>query len=155
MDAGKISQHLFRNVKRENATSKGDKFKLVSCSARGVYCKDTLPEINRLYAASELARVNKEYQKSAELLQSAFIKTVELKEPGCVKCVDFFQGTITSTIENIHEEVYDMAVGFLSKKRYEQVYDRLHNFIQKVKLFEIGERNIFVEKYTNHSLTDS
>lgn len=148
MDAEKTSQYLFRNVKNANAGSKEDKFKLVSCSANGVYCSSTLPEINRLYAEAELYRINREYQKSAELLQEAYVKTMVLNESTCAKCVDFFQTSITSTMENMQEEVYDMSVGFLSKKRYEQVYDRLCNFIQKIKVIKIGGANIFTNEKT-------
>lgn len=148
MDAGKTNQYLFRNAKNEYTESKEDKFKLVSCSANGVYCRSTLPEINRLYAEAELARINKEYQKSAEILQDAYVKTLLLKESKCGKCVDFFQTSITSTMENMQEEVYSMSVGFLSKKRYEEVYNKLCSFIQKIKVFKISSANFFTHKNT-------
>ncbi len=148
MDAGKTSRYLFHDVKNDYTISRKDKFELVSCAIKGIHCKKVLPEINELYAESELARINKEYQKSAELLQSAYVKTQVLKESACVSCVDFFQTSITKTMEDMQEEVYDMSVGFFHKKRYEKVYVRMCNFLRKMKLFRLGETNIFITKKT-------
>ena len=148
MDARKTSRLLFRARKNDAEINKGNKFKFISCSVQGIFCKDVLPEINKLYAEAELARINREYQKSTDLLQMAYLKTLGLKESTCSTCVDFFQSCITSTMEEMQEEVYEMSVGFLRKKRYEIVYERIRSFIQKMKLFKIDGTSIFIKSNT-------
>lgn len=154
MDAGKTSRLLFRNHKNDLVVTKDDKFKFISCSVDGIYCRDILPEINKLYAQAELARINREYQKSTDLLQIAYLKTLLLKESTCATCVDFFQTSIASTLEEMQEEVYDMSVGFLRKKRYEIVYERMRCFMQKMKLFKIDGTNIFLTNNAAPAGTD-
>ena len=144
MDAEKSGGSLFRDRKINYASSKEDKFKIVKCTVEGIYCKELLPEINKLYAQAELARINREYQKSTDLLEMAYAKTLELKESACSVCVDFFQSSITATMEDMQEEVYQMSVGFFRRKRYQLVYERMRSFIQKMKLIKIGGANFFI-----------
>lgn len=144
MDAGKLP----REMKRDRRISQEDKFELVSCSVKGVHCRGILPEINELYARSESARIDKEYQRSAELLQKAYAKTLLLDKPVCAQCVNFFQTSITETMEQMEEEVHDMSVGFFHKKRYEHVYLRLRNFLKKMRSFKLGDSGNFLTKET-------
>ena len=137
MDKKESTQYTFRDKKNSyNISSVGDKFELVSCPAKEAYCKKVLPKINELYAISELARINKEYYRSAELLEKAYDLTRELEsETACAKCVKLFQSTITDTMENMQEEVLDMSVGFFHKKRYKHVYASLGYFLRKMRFF--------------------
>ena len=48
----------------------------------------------------------------------------------------------------MQEEVYDMSVGFLRKKRYEIAYEKMRSFIQKMKLFKIDGTSIFIKSNT-------
>lgn len=139
MDTGRAYQYNEWKAANKFAKPKEDKFDLVSCSVKGVFCKEILREINEFYAESEQARINKEYQMSAEFLQKAYAKTFLLKESSCALCVELFQKSISRAMETMHEEVHDMSVGFFHKKRYEQIYDKLSAFVRKMKSFTAGE----------------
>lgn len=149
MDASKTKQFLYREENNVYTLENKDKFELVKCSLKGLYCKDILPEINKLYAAAELARVNKDYHKSAELLQTAYVKTLILKESGCTRCAEFFQTSITKTMEDMQEEVYDLSAGFFQKKYYQKLYLKLCYFLKKMELLNIGEACGFLTKQTS------
>ena len=155
MGAERRGRFIFQGRDEDYKISKKDKFELVSCSVDGIYCKNILPEINELYARSELAHINKEYQKSAELLQSAYIKTLALKKPVCTQCVDFFQTSITETMENMQEEVYDMSEGFFHTKHYGQVYEKLFNFVRRMKLIKLNGSGSFLTKKATPAGADS
>lgn len=146
MDAIGKSRLLFEEVKSDYVFSAEDKFKIVSCPVEKVHCTKIMPEINELYATSELARINKEYLKSAVLLQNAYIKTLQLRESSCAKCVNLIQSSISETLETIQEEVRDRTYGLFHKKRYEQVYARLSNLVRKISLFNPGEAGLFSTK---------
>lgn len=147
MGAHRKSLFLTQEPKNGYLFHKEDKFKMVSCPVNGIYCKDhILPQINELYAESELARINKEYQNAVELLQKAYYKTLELTESPCGKCVEMFQGSINQTLENMQEELYEMSFGIFHKKRYQQAYAKLNNFMRKIRLFKIGEVDIFATR---------
>jgi hypothetical protein len=146
MDTIIKSKLLFQDKMNVYEFSGDVKFVLVSCSVTGVCCDTILPEINKLYEVSGLARVNKEYQQSADLLQQAYDKTLTLKEPACSKCVVLFQSSIAETLKTMQNEVHDMTVGFFRKKRYELVYIKLGNHLRKMNLFNLGEDSIFSTK---------
>ena len=143
MDVKKRNHFPYYDERRDSIISKQDKFELVSCSVKEGHCKKILPEINDLYAESELARINKEYLKSAELLKNAYNKTLGLKESLCTKCVELFQSSITETLETMQEEVHQMSLGYFHKKRYENVYIRLSNLVKKMSLFNLGKAGLF------------
>ena len=134
---------------------RADKFRFVSCSVKGVYCSKILPEINELYANSELARIDKEYQRSAELLQQAYVKTIVLEKPVCAQCVNFFQTSITETVENMQKEVLDMSLGFYHRKYYEQTYARLCGFLKKLKMFNFKDVGNLITVSKSSMNTDS
>jgi hypothetical protein len=146
MNTTKKSKLLIHDVMNVYEFSGDSKFELVSCSVTGVCCNTILPEINKLYEVAGLARVNKEYQQSADLLQQAYDKTLTLKEPSCSKCIELFQSSIANTMETMQNEVHDMTVGFFRKKHYEHVYIKLSNHLRKMNLFKLGEDSIFSTK---------
>ena len=148
MKVSKGSQFLYRDVNNDYTISKEEKFKLVSCSMNGIFCKDILPEINKLYAAAGLAYINKDYYESAELLQAAYVKTLVLRETACERCAEFFQTSITNTMEDMQEEVYALSVGLFQKKYYGKLYLKLCHFLKKMELFNIGEACGFLTKPT-------
>ena len=111
-----------------------DKFILISCNINNNHCHNVLKEINRLYAASELARINNEYLMSIDYLQEAYYKTKELNESSCLKCVNLFQSNINQTLKIMKDELHKMSHGFLGSKNYQLAYRRLCNLEQKVSL---------------------
>lgn len=143
METIETKKQFTGEFKNETTPMWKDKFELVGCPVNGMHCTSILPEINALYGASEIARMDKEYVKAAELLQKAFHKTLELKQPGCAACVEMFQGSIKQTMKIMEDEVYDMSVGFFRKKRYEKLHSILTGFIRRWKMFPVNEANAF------------
>ena len=115
-----------------NEYQKEDKFNLIKCHLEKNYCHNILKEVNRLYAESELARINNEYLRSVDFLQEAYYKTKELKESSCVKCVNLFQSNINQTIEIMKDELNEISHGFFSKKNYQLAYSRLCDLEKQV-----------------------
>ncbi|MEZ5106971.1 MAG: hypothetical protein R2757_20870 [Draconibacterium sp.] len=137
MDAFNKNGLLLEKVEAVYTPPRENKFTLMNCSISGIHCKDSvLPEINRLYAEAEIYRINKEYQRSIELLQQAYQKTFELKESPCTRCVAFFQYNIKETLETMQDELYSMSNGIFSRGRYENILDRLGNVIGKMNPFK-------------------
>lgn len=115
-----------------NEYQKEDKFNLIKCHLEKNYCHNILKGVNRLYAESELARINNEYLRSVDFLQEAYYKTKELKESSCVKCVNLFQSNINQTIEIMKDELNEISHGFFSKKNYQLAYSRLCDLEKQV-----------------------
>ncbi len=146
MGAGRIELFSFKGAKTGYLDPKDDKFKLVGCPRKGINCIHILPEINRLYSESELARINKEYQKSVELLQKAYYKTLELKEPTCSNCVVLFQSTMNETLETMQKELQDISFGIFRKKRHQSTYSGLSKFLKKMNFFKVEDNNLLTKK---------
>ncbi len=146
MDAkGEIS-HKYEETKLGYLNQKQEKFELVSCPIKKIFCVDILPEINELYSESEIARINKEYQRSVELLQKAYYKTQELCETSCAGCVDFFQTSINETLEMVQQELHDMSTGIFNRKGYQIVYEKLNLFLRNMNSFKIRESSVLSAK---------
>lgn len=143
MDTIETNKTLTKEFKKATTPMWKDKFELVGCPVNGMHCTSILPEINALYGASEMAHMDKEYVKAAELLQKAFHKTLELKQPGCAACVEMFQGSIKQTMKVMEDEVYGMSVGFFRKKRYEKLHLILTGFINRMKMFPVKEAKVY------------
>lgn len=111
---------------------KEDKFTLVSCNINNSHCHYVLKDINRLYAESELARINNEYLRSVDFLQEAYNKTRELNESSCIKCVNLFQSNINQTLKIMKDELNKMSHGLLGSRNYQLAYRKLCNLEQKV-----------------------
>ena len=127
------------NKQSRNTRKEKDKFELVGCPISGIYCSSVLPELNTLYRESEIARINKEYQKSAELLKRAYKKTLLLNETTCAACVDLFQSNIIRSMESMREETYKMSVGIFQRKRFRFVSEKLSQYLKELKYFTIDK----------------
>jgi len=137
------NQLLFHYPQEDYILTAENKFEVVSCPVNKVHCVKILPELNELYATSELARINKEYLRSAESLHKAYNRTCSLKESSCAGCVNLFQNSIIETMETMQDEVHQISFGFFPKRRYGQVYVKLSNLLKKMSLFHRGLTNIF------------
>lgn len=144
MDAKEYNRLATRKEKKDFVYNSKDKFELINCPLGGFHCKDNiLPEINRLYRESEFYRINREYQKSIEMLNNAYQQTMELKETSCLKCVGFFQDNITETLEIIQKELNQMSNGIFSTKRYQTAYSKLGVVLNKINLYRDKESFLF------------
>lgn len=149
MDALQKNQLLDEEVKRSYLIPREEKFEMINCSIKGVYCKgQILPEINRLYAEAEISRINKEYQRAVEMLQMAHQKTLELIESPCAQCVSFFQYSIKETLEIMQEDLHAMSKGLFRTSRYQVVYARLGGIINKMNPF----RNPHVNEHSTRKI---
>ncbi len=143
MSFNKKNIFLIENKKSRFVPQKGNKFELVNCSLDGFYCKkDILPEINKLYEQSDTYRVNREFQKSIDLLNQAYQKTLELKDISCAKCVGFFQNNITETLELIQKELSEMSQGVFSKNRYQFAFSKLGGILHKMNQYKDSKASI-------------
>lgn len=129
----------FQDAGGDDLNHREDKFQLMSCPRNAVQCKDILPQVNQLYSESELARINKEYQRSIELLQQAYYKTLELNKPTCTNCVDLFHANIRETLETLHRELERISYGTSKKKRFSPSNSRMARFLEKINFFRFGE----------------
>ena len=139
MGASRKSRFSFQDAESGDLNQKNDKFKLVSCPRNAVQCRDVLPQVNQLYSESELARINKEYQRSIELLQQAYYKTLELNQPTCVNCVKLFHANIKETLEILHKEIHKNSSRNSRKKRKLVAYTKMVRFLEKLNFLSISE----------------
>ena len=91
-----------------------EKFELVSCPIHERHCEKLRSNLNKSYFDSEQYHISKEYQKSVELLKSAYVRTFELTHPVCANCADFFRSTIEESLINIENEQRKMPRGLFS-----------------------------------------
>ena len=101
--------------------NKKEKFELESCPLNQKYCKKILPSLNKSYLESDLYYINKEYHKSIELLKNARNQTVELREPSCANCGEFFRSTIDQSLMKIQKEQRRMSRGLFRFKGFQFV----------------------------------
>lgn len=125
MEKENYQEQPFEKSDNENLNHIEDKFNLVSCPVTESHCNKILAEINKLYAESEVARINKEYLQSVSLLEEAYELTNSLKNKSCLLCASFFQHTINKTFEIMKEELYDISHGMFSSKSYKLAYKKL------------------------------
>jgi len=122
MKASRKDLFSFSTTESEYFNDAQDKFKLVNCPIQGKHCIKQLPSINKSYLEAEQYRRNKEFHPAINTLKRAYFTTLELKEPGCSKCVDLFQSSITQSLEEIKDELHKMSIGWFKTKRYESSY---------------------------------
>ena len=139
MGASRKSRFSFQDDGGGDLNPRDDKFKLVSCPRNALRCRGVLPQVNQLYSESELARINKEYQRSIELLQQAYYKTLELNQPTCENCVKLFHSSIKETLETLHKEINKNSSRNSGKKRMQLVYSKMVHFFEKLNLSRISE----------------
>jgi len=99
--------------------NKKEKFELVSCPIHEIYCKKIRPALNKNYLDSEMYHINKEYQKSIELLKNAHSKTFDLKEHSCANCAQLFRSTIEQSLLKLHKEQRRASRGLFRFKGYQ------------------------------------
>jgi hypothetical protein len=117
-------KNVYSNSKenRKLIVDNRSKIELLSCQLETQKCKEHLSFINSSYYNAGNFHLEKDYLNSIESLKSAFIKASELKETSCSKCAEFFQLTITHSLENLNEELQKITTGLLRKKRYKKCY---------------------------------
>ena len=99
-----------------------NKIELVNCPRGGHNCSEHRAVINKYLLASRKYHVNKDYNRSIEALKVAYNKTTDLQESSCLNCALMFRGLVTQSLENIHDDLHQMAKGLFFRKRFESSY---------------------------------
>jgi len=102
----------------EYFNDKQEKFELVSCPINEKFCKELRPAINKDYLESQQFQLDKNYQNSIEILNSAYNKTMVLTEPTCAGCASFFRATIKQSLEEAKKEQRKMSYSIFNFKRF-------------------------------------
>ena len=132
------TKDLKRRSETANKIESSYKIELLNCFLPKVKCTEHLNEINNNYINAERSRCEKDYTRSIKLLKKAYLKASELnKEATCGKCVSFFHQTIGQTLEDLNNELHNMAHGFISNKRYKPSYVESCQVIN-----ELNKRNL-------------
>jgi hypothetical protein len=121
----------------ENFNDKKDKIELVSCPRKEIKCKEQLTLINKIYVDTEYYLSEKYYQRSIEILQSAFYITTELTDHPCVKCAELFRSTIIESLENIQNELKKSTSGFFGKKNLKSSLILAEDTLAELKGFTV------------------
>lgn len=138
----------------EYFNDKNDKIEIVSCPFVEKKCRDYLSVVNRSHLESGRYRRDKDFQRSIEILKSAFYITTELQDPRCLKCAGLFRTTITHSLENIHGELGKMSTGLFRTKRYHASYIEAGNVLEEFKI-ERQTNSLQINEQKNQSLINS
>lgn len=133
------SSFSFSAAETECVNNKQDKIELVSCPRKKMICREHLSAVNKCFVQSEQYFIDKEFQRSIEILKSAFYKTTELDEPVCSNCAKLFRSTINDTMENMHYELEKMTSGFFGNKRYKSTCQQAAIVLEEFEMIELHE----------------
>jgi hypothetical protein len=137
----------FSETETENFNVKKEKIEVVSCPRKEMVCKEHLSVVNKCYNESELYRRERDFQRSIDILKSAFYKTTELKELPCSKCAVLFRSTITESLKNIHDELGKMTTGIFGNNRYQYSFNMAVEVLKELE--KVGISNAFQFKESN------
>jgi len=102
---------------------KSNSIELVRCSMGGVNCVNHRAVINKNILASRKFLLNKDYQRSIEILKEAYYTTSDLQQSTCINCGKLYRCMVMQTLENIHSELKKMTNGWLFPNRYKSSYE--------------------------------
>ena len=100
-----------------------DSIELVRCPIGGINCSEHRMVINQNILASRKFILNKDYQRSIEVLKEAYYKTSDLQMASCTNCARLFRCMVTDSLQNIHDDLHKMANGLFFRNRYKASYD--------------------------------
>jgi hypothetical protein len=127
-------------IDSESLNRKQDKFDVVKCPRKEIYCKEQLSFINKIYVDSEFFRSEKDYKNSIETLKNAFYITTELTENPCTKCAEVFRSTVIDSLENIHYELKKITSGFFGNKNYQSSLNLAEKVLSELKSFNLHDQ---------------
>lgn len=109
------------------------KFEVLSCPNNKKDCIPHLTVINQYFNESQMFCFNKDYHSSIEVLRYAYQTTLEMKDPGCLKCADIFRANIISSLENISAELQKMTSGWFKAHRYRSSLELITQVLEEYK----------------------
>lgn len=115
----------------EYLNDKVDKIEILHGKLENKRCIEHLFIVNNSYHESEKFHRDKDFRNSIETLKNAFNKTLELKEPSCIKFAELLRSTIINSLENIHWELGKMSSGIFRTKRYESSRLEVEKFLKE------------------------
>jgi hypothetical protein len=118
-------KRLFSLLKNDSDYFKNgqNKIELVKCAMGGINCVDHRAVINKNILASRMFLINKDYQRSIEVLKEAYYSTSDLQQTTCINCAKLYRCMVMQTLENIHKELKQMTSGWLFPSRYKSSYE--------------------------------
>ena len=128
-----IKNLLSLSVKDTEHFKNKEKFELVSCPIHEKYCKELRPDLNNKYIDFEQHYINKDYQKSVDVLKSAYNRTFELKEPYCANCAEFFRSEINQSILKVQKEQRKKSRSLFGHRYYQLATLNLDSALKEIK----------------------
>ena len=111
-----------------------NKIELVACPRGGQNCSEHRLIINKYILASRKYHVSKDYNRSIEALKVAYDKTTDLQEPTCLNCALMFRCLVTQSLENIHDDLQQMANGLFFRNRFKSSYQLAKVVLEEFKV---------------------
>lgn len=115
-------QTTFSNEEPYQSKISDNKIEVLNCPLKSLPCRGHIIELNRCYLDSEKYQKEKNFERSIEILKSAFFKTTELNDHPCANCSLLFRSMIIDSMKNIYNELDQMSKGFFGTKRYHLSY---------------------------------
>ena len=135
---------LLSETDTEYFNDKVDKIELVHGKLENKECIEYLSIVNRCFHESDKFHRDKDFLNSIETLKNAYIKTLELKEPSCIKFAELLRSTILNSLENIRWELEKMSSGIFRSKRYESSRQQVDKFLRAYR--KNGQTNVLLQE---------
>ncbi len=129
MKAGTDNQVLYSASKTEIFCEEQNKIELLSCPNGKTTCKELLLVINKNFVIAHQAFIDKDFNRSIDLLKNTYYKTAELTDAQCQKCANLFRSTINDSLKDIHIDLNKMASGLFGKKSYRPICNKALNVL--------------------------
>jgi len=116
------NEQFFLSKSEPSQTNINNKIEILNCPLKIILCSGHLSEVNKCFLDSEQYHKEKNFERSIEMLKSAFFKTTELTDHPCAKCALLFRSVIINSMQNIYNELGQMSKGIFGTKRYQLSY---------------------------------
>jgi hypothetical protein len=133
MNVKKESLFLLSKEDSEYFRDGHNTIELVRCAMGGVNCVNHRAVINKNILASRKFLLNKDYQRSIEVLKEAYYSTSDLQQTSCINCAKLYRCMVMQTLENIHDELKKMTSGWLFPNRYKSSYELASVVLEEFK----------------------
>lgn len=124
----------FNVTSPEQKTDNGHNVELVSCPLREIICNVHLAAINDNLKESEKYRKEKDFNKSIDILKTAFQRSTELLNHPCTSCAHHFRSKIYESLENINDELEKKSKGLFSRKKHKSSFLKAKRLLREFKI---------------------
>ncbi|KOH45429.1 hypothetical protein [Sunxiuqinia dokdonensis] len=126
---------VFSKVKAEQKFSKSsvEAIHLESCPQHGDNCKAHRAVINECLKNSFEFFMQSHYDQAVNELKKAFNETLTMEQETCAKCAELFRLRITTSLEQIQQELQKMTSGFFKSNRHKPSLEYATTVINELK----------------------